>query len=364
MRSHLPSLLAVPFTLFALLGACTEKGTTAPSWEAANPVTPLPEPPLGVADSVDWATLKSTQGLEVTPEKVRLGRWLFFDPRLSADGTISCATCHRPAHAFSEPTPVSTGIKGQKGTRKAPPIVNAAFPIEAVYFWDGRAKSLAEQAKGPVENPIEMGNTHTACAECVGKIPGYRGYFKEVYGDEQVTMDRIADATAAYEATLFSGNSAYDRYQAEDEATLPAEVELGRQLFHGKAECNQCHLGFNFTDSKFHSLGIGWDAATAKYADEGRRKITGKDEDLGAFKTPTLRDVTKHAPYMHDGSIATLEEVVEHYNKGGVPGAKNLSPKVRKLGLTKEEVKAIVAFMEALTGDNDYAGAAPASFPQ
>jgi cytochrome c peroxidase len=355
--------LALAFLVAASLAACSEARSDTTGWEAENPVASLPEAPLGVADHVNWGKLEALQGLKVTPEKVRLGRWLFFDPRLSSDGTVSCATCHRPGHAFSEPLPTSKGMRGQVGARKAPPIVNAAFPIEPVYFWDGRASTLAEQAKGPIENPIEMGNTHVFCAQTVGRIAGYRRVFREVYGSEEPTIDRIADAIAAYEATLFSGNSAWDRYQADDEATIAPEVKLGANLFHGKAQCNQCHLGFNFTDSKFHNLGVGWDAAANAYKDEGRKKVTGKPEDLGAFKTPTLRDVTRHAPYMHDGSVATLKEVVELYDRGGVPGAPNLSPKVRKLGLTKEEVAAIVAFLEALAGDNDYANTAPASLP-
>ncbi|HEX5137737.1 MAG TPA: cytochrome c peroxidase, partial [Planctomycetota bacterium] len=239
-----------------------------------------------------------------------------------------------------------------------------AFPIQPVYFWDGRASTLAEQAKGPITNPIEMGNTAEGCVKTVSDIEGYRKIFRQVYGEPEPTFDRIADAIAAYEATLFSGNSVWDRYQNDDEATIDPVVKRGAELFHGKAQCNQCHLGFNFTDSQFHSLGVGWDAKADAYKDEGRSKITGKAEDLGAFKTPTLRDVTRHAPYMHDGSIGTLEEVIELYNRGGEPGARNLSPKVKELHLTKDEVKAIVAFLEALTGDNDYKDAPPRSMPQ
>lgn len=354
-------VLALAF-LVAALAACSEARSDSPNWEEASPVVNLPKPPLGVEDHVNWKKLEIEQGLKVTPEKVRLGRWLFFDPRLSADGTISCATCHRPDHAFSEPLPTSKGINGQVGARKAPPIVNAAFPIQPFYFWDGRAGTLKEQAKGPIDNPIEMGSSHEFCAKSVARIAGYRKVFRQVYGEEEPTIDRIADAIAAYEATLFSGNSVWDRYQADDEATLDPQVKLGADLFHGKAQCNQCHLGFNFTDSQFHNLGVGWDKEKNAYRDEGRKKVTGKPEDLAAFKTPTLRDVTRHAPYMHDGSIATLEEVVDLYDHGGEPGAPGLSPKIRKLGLTAEEKKAIVAFLEALTGDSEHA--APASLPE
>lgn len=351
-------------SLAAALAACSDAWSDTAGWEAENPVVDLPEPPLGVADNVSWRKLEAQQGLKVTPEKVRLGRWLFFDARLSKDGTVSCATCHHPENAFSEPLPTSKGIAGQVGARKAPPIVNAAFPIQPVYFWDGRASTLAEQAKGPIENPIEMGSTHVLCVQSIGKIAGYRKIFAQVYGDEEPTIDRIADAIAAFEATLFSGNSAWDRYQNEDDATIAPEVKLGAELFHGKAQCNQCHLGFNFTDSQFHNLGVGWDPAKQAYKDEGRKKVTGKPEDLAAFKTPTLRDVTRHAPYMHDGSIATLLEVVELYDRGGEPGAPNLSKKVTKLGLTEDEKKAIVAFLEALTGDSDNKGVVPPSLPE
>jgi cytochrome c peroxidase len=321
-----------------------------PPWEAENPVKPLPTPPVGV--QADFAALK----FKVTPEKVRLGRWLFFDKRLSADNTVACATCHRPENAFSEPTAVSTGIRGQKGNRKSPSFVNGAWPIFPVFFWDGRAASLVEQAKGPIANPIEMGNTHEAAVAAIGKLAGYKPYFEQAFGDGNVTIDRIAEAIAAYEATRLSGGSAFDK------GTLTAEQKLGHDLFHGKAQCNQCHLGFNFTDAQFHNLGIGWDAKKRAFADEGRAIVTKKPEDKGAFKTPTLRDVSKHAPYMHDGSLATLRDVVEHYNKGGIANP-TLDKKVKKLGLTDKEVDALVAFMQALDGEG-YADSAPTAFPQ
>jgi cytochrome c peroxidase len=338
--------IAILFLALLFVVAC---GESKPDWREANPIVDLPTPPVGVEGKIDWKKVKDQQGLEVTPAKVRLGRMLFFDTRLSADNTVSCATCHRPENAFSEPTPVSTGIRGQKGDRKAPPVVNAAVTMFPVYFWDGRAASLAEQAKGPIENPIEMGNTHDAAVKTIQAIAGYREAFKDAYGDEQVDIDRIADSIAAY--------------QAGDDHAIDEEVLKGFDLFHDKAECNQCHLGLNFTDAKFHSLGVGWDARLGKYKDEGRFKVTQKAEDLGAFKTPPLRDVTLHAPYMHDGSMKTLEAVMSHYNEGGTPGAKNLSSKVRKLNLTPEEIKAVIAFMEALTSDGAFQIQAPVSLP-
>jgi cytochrome c peroxidase len=326
-----------------------------PEWELANPVVALPEPPLGVDHS--FGELQDPP----TPERVRLGRWLYYDTRLSADNTISCATCHRPENAFSEPTPVSTGIRGQKGNRKAPTFINAAWALFPHTFWDGRAGSLEEQALGPVANPIEMGNTHEAMIQTIQGIEGYQKYFEEAFGSPEITKERIAKAIADYERTRMSGNSPYDRWKNGDEAAVSDQVKLGERLFFDKAGCNQCHLGYNFTDSLFHNLGVGWDPET-QHKDPGRVAITNQESDTGAFKTPTVREVTKRAPYMHDGSVATLREVVELYNRGGEPNP-YLDPKIKPLGLTDEEMNALVAMMEALSGEG-YTDTAPGSFPQ
>lgn len=329
----------------------------APPWEAANPVTPLPKPPLGIDSS--FSDLQEPP----TPERVRLGRWLYYDTRLSADGTISCATCHKPENGFSEPIPVSTGIKGQKGGRKAPSFLNQAWTLYPHFFWDGRAASLEEQALGPIANPIEMGNTHDAMIAALGKAGGYRQYFKQAFGSEEIAKERVAKAIADYERTRLSGNSPWDKWKKnKDEAAVTAEVKQGDALFFGKAECNQCHLGQNFTDSLFHNLGIGWDEKTKKLKDEGRVAVSKKKEDTGAFKTPGLREVRSRAPYMHDGSIATLREVVMHYDKGGNRNPQ-LSPKLKKLKLTDAEIDALVKFMEALSGEG-FMDTAPAAFPQ
>ena len=364
----------VPFLLLLAAGpACTapDKARPAapapgaratPEWEIENPVRPLPVPPLGVAGEV--ADLQP----RVTPEKVRLGRWLFYDPRLSSDGTVSCASCHEPSAGFSERDPVSTGVKGQKGNRKAPPVLNAAFPIYPVWFWDGRATSLADQAKGPMENPVEMGMTHAGIEATVRAIPGYARYFAEAFGDPRVDVDRVAEAIAAYEATRLSGNSAFDRWDAGDPGALDDDQKLGFRIFFGKAACNQCHLGPNLTDSRFHNLGVGWrppapgaDPASG-FADPGRVKVSGQARDTGAFKTPTLRDVSRRAPYMHDGSVGTLRETVELYDRGGVANPW-LSPDVKPLHLSPREVDALVAFLKALDGEG-FEDVAPRSFPR
>lgn len=339
-----------------LVAACAGR-VSGPPWEAANPLVPLPEWPAGVERSFDALPEPPT------PATVRLGRWLFFDTRLSADGTIACGTCHRPEHAFSEPTPVSTGIRGQKGTRKANPIVNLAWVPGNRFFWDGRASSLEEQAVGPITNPIEMGHTAEGVVAALEAIPGYRPYFADAFGDDRITIERVTRAIADYERTRLAGNSVWDRWRrGVDERLVTDEIRLGTKLFFGRAACNQCHLGQDLTDGQFHNTGIGWDAAAGRFADEGRAVVTARDADRGAFKTPSLRDVARHAPYMHDGSIATLREVVELYNRGGTPNP-FLSAKVFPLGLTDEEIDALVAFMEALSSDVPFE-TPPTRFPQ
>ena len=360
LRRPLSLGAATALVLVASTLACR---TAPPAWEAANPIKPLPAGPLGV--EINLASLPDPP----TPERVRLGRWLFYDTRLSGDNTISCASCHRPEHAFSEPTPVSSGVRGQKGARKAPTFINQAVTLYPHFFWDGRAGSLEDQALGPIANPLEMGNSHATMIDTLARIPGYARYFKEAFGTPEITKERVAKAIADYERTRMSGNSPLDRWRYNrEEAAVSAQVKQGFDLFNNKANCAQCHLGNNFTDGQFHNLGIGWNAKTATFADDGRWAISkdlgeeARAGDRGAFKTPTLREVTKHAPYMHDGSVATLREVVEFYNRGG---EKNpwLDPKMKPLKLSEAEIDALVAVMQALEGEG-YQDVPPASFPQ
>ena len=331
-----------------------------PDWERDNPLLPLPTPPLGI--EVDFA---AARGVKVTPGRVRLGRWLLYDGRLSADATVSCATCHLPEHAFSEDAPRSTGIRGQKGTRKSPPIVNAAFNVFDSFFWDGRAGSLAEQAKAPIVNPVEMGNTHEDVVRTLSGIAGYRLAFREAFGDDGVDIDRVADAIAAYEATRLSGNSAYDRFTGGDAAALTPEARQGMQVFFGRGRCSACHLGPNFTDARFHNIGIGYDDGAPPprtgFGDVGRYAVSGDPDDTGAFKTPTLRDVAKRAPYMHDGSVETLAEAVMSYVR--IAANPWLDPAMDEVRVFPFDVPALVAFMEALDGTG-YQDTPPASFPR
>jgi cytochrome c peroxidase len=294
-----------------------------------------------------------------SPAKAELGWLIYFDKRVSADHSISCASCHAPQFAFTDGQRFSTGIKNQLGGRNAPTVINRAYSLDQ--FWDGRAKTLEEQAKGPIANPLEMGGTHEACVDCIAGMPGYRKRFKDAFGTDEVTIDRIAKAVATFERTVLSGNSAYDRFKAGDEKALTDGQKRGMDVFFSNnARCDSCHEGFNFTNGKYANVGIGMDK---ELPDLGRYKVTQQEADKGAFKTPTLREVARTAPYMHDGSLKTLEEVVEHYNKGGI---KNpwLHQDVRPLNLTDQNKKDLVEFLKALNGEGWQHIKPPSSFPK
>jgi cytochrome c peroxidase len=231
------------------------------------------------------------------------------------------------------------------GGRQAPTVYNTAF--NHLQFWDGRARSLEEQAIGPIQNPIEMGETHENVVKKLGKIKGYREQFRAVFGTE-VNLQGIAEAIAAYERTILSTNSAFDKYVLGDKAAMDEAAVRGMALFKGKARCILCHNGPNFTDGKFHNLGVPQVGPMKE--DLGRYYVTRLEKDKGAFKTPTLRSITETAPYMHDGAFKTLEDVIDFLDKGGGPNP-NLSPLIKPLGLTAEEKADLVAFLKALSGE-------------
>ena len=285
----------------------------------------------------------------LSKEKIELGKLLYFDSRLSKDGNLSCAGCHAPFHGFADPAPTSRGVGFKRGARNSPTVINRLFSAEQ--FWDGRAKDLEEQAHGPLTNPVEMAMSSHAdvVAECK-RVDAYKPLFKAAFGSEEITMPRIAQAIASYERTVVSGNSAYDRYQAGDKDALSARQVRGLDLFTGKANCQTCHVSFNFTDEGYHNLGVGWDPAKKELKDLGRYAVTKRDADKGAFKTPTLRNIVETAPYMHDGSEATLRQVIELYDRGGNANP-NLSPKMKPLNLTADEKEDLLLFLYALTGD-------------
>ena len=291
-------------------------------------------------------------------QKAYLGRLLYFDTRLSADGTVSCSSCHKPNLAFTDGVAVSTGVKGQKGTRNSPTVLNRAYSL--AQFWDGRAMTLEEQVLGPMANPIEMGNTHMAVVKTLKSVAGYRVLFTRVFGTDDITVDRVAKAIATFERTIQSGNAPYDRYKAGNPNAMTPPQIRGMNIFIDKAKCDKCHEGINFTSNSYANLGIGMDKPKP---DLGRYIVTKDPKDWGAFKTPTLREIEHTAPYMHDGSLKTLEEVVDFYDKGGRPN-KNLDERIKKLNLTAVEKKDVSEFLKALSGEGWQKIQAPQIFPQ
>jgi len=279
-------------------------------------------------------------------EKIELGKLLYFDPRFSKDKSISCASCHNPYHGFADPSPTSKGVAFKLGGRNSPTVINRLF--SDVQFWDGRAKDLEEQAHGPLINAVEMAmGSHNDVVKRCKAVPGYAPLFEKAFGSKEITMSRIAQAIASYERTVVSGNSPFDRFNAGDKDALSAAAVRGLELFNGAANCKVCHSGFNFTDESYHNLGVGMDKPKP---DLGRFEQTKAESEKGAFKTPTLRSIAQTAPYMHDGSHATLRQVIELYDKGGVPNAW-LSKEIKPLHLTPAQIDDLVAFMEALSGD-------------
>ena len=295
----------------------------------------------------------------LTTEKVELGRVLFFDKRLSADNTIACASCHLAKNGFTDGMPVSTGIRGQKGGRSAPVSFNRVF--SSAQFWDGRADTLEAQSIGPFTNPIEHGFfSHDNMVAKMKKIPGYKKLFMDAFGDD-ITIANVGKAIASFQRTVLSGNSPADKFdQGQEAKAIPEAAQRGLTLFRDKARCTKCHSGFNFTDEKFHNLGLGWDD---NKVDLGRYMVTKNPEDIGAFKTPTLREIARSAPYTHDGRFKTLEEVVNFYNKGGVKNP-HQDPLILPLELTDQEKTDLVAFLRTLNGEGWQQATGPKSFPQ
>lgn len=295
----------------------------------------------------------------LTAQKVELGRLLFFDRRLSRNNTIACASCHLPEKGFTDGKRVSTGINNLKGDRSAPASINRVY--SKGQFWDGRADTLEDQSIGPFVNPVEHGFVnHDEMVAKMKKIPGYRKLFMQVFGREIVIED-VGRAIAGFQRTILSGNSPVDKFDTGgDEKALSESARRGLELFRGKARCTRCHSGFNFTDEKFHNLGIGWDN---NKVDLGRYMVTKNAEDIGAFKTPTLREIARTAPYMHDGRFKTLEEVVEFYNQGGIKNP-HQDNTIIPLELTEQEKQDVVALLRSLNGEGWQHVTAPKSFPK
>jgi len=289
-----------------------------------------------------------------TAAKISLGKQLFFDERLSSDNSISCASCHDPAKGYSNGLPFGVGVDGKEGGRNTPTVINMAY--SRFQFWDGRVydrkSSLEGQALGPIANPIEMNLPLDAMEEKLNGIKGYRKLFKEVFGADKVNRDDVAKAIAAFERTVLSGDAPYDRFKAGDKKAMSAAAQRGMALFFSgkKTNCVACHKSEIFTDNAFHNIGVGM---SAKKPDLGRFAVTKMEGDRGRFKTPGLRDIAKSGPYMHDGSVKTLEEVVEFYAKGGIKNPQ-LSEDIRPLKLTDQEKADLVTFMKEGLSSSKY----------
>ncbi len=292
-----------------------------------------------------------------TAEKIELGKQLYFDKRLSADDTVACSSCHDPKKGWSNDDKTAVGVGGQRGGRGAPTVLNTAYQV--FQFWDGRAKTLEQQAVGPIANPIEMNLPLEKAVEKIGAIKGYQEQFQKVFG-QPVSADNIGKAIAAFERTILSGDAPYDRLRAGDESAMSIQGWAGMQLFFGKANCSSCHSGSSFSDNGFHNIGVGF---TKENPDLGRFEISKIEGDKGAFKTPTLRDIGRTGPYMHDGSLATLEEVVEYYDKGGTPNA-YLDEELFPLKLDADQKAAIVAFLKEGLASKSYPDVEPPKLPE
>ena len=286
------------------------------------------------------------KGNKPTPARIELGKKLFFDPRLSGDGNMSCATCHNPLLGWSDGLPTAKGHKSKILGRASPVVTNAAYnPIQ---MWDGREPSIDSQATGPLKNPNEMHTDIPAMLAFLNATPEYKDAFAKAYPGEKLTLELVGKAIASFERTVISNDSPFDRWVKGDAKAMTAQQIRGFKLFMNpkKGNCSLCHSGPNFTDSSFHNLGLA--SFGNKNPDLGRYKQRPLGIMKGAFKTPTIRDITLSAPYFHDGSAKTLMDVVEHYVNGGIVKT-NLSPLMTKSNLNAQEKKDLVAFMEALT---------------
>lgn len=330
-----PGYFKTPEWSFLLASEVAASAAPLPAPNKPAPTTPQPQrggPGRGGRGRRggldDLVSMSVPAANPLTPDKVELGRKLFFWNDLSADHTVSCATCHDPNKGFADGRATAHGVNGTVGGRNRPSLINAGFG--RTFFWDGRAASLEAQVLGPIFNPKEMGLTEAVLEKRTG-----------------LPAAEVAAALASYVRTIRSQDCRYDWYAAGQTQVLSTVEKAGLDLFRGKGRCGRCHSGANFTDEEFHNTGLGWQKD--RFVDEGRFAVTGDPSDHGAFKTPTLREIARTAPYMHDGSLATLEEVVDFYAQGGRANPA-LDRRMRPIDFTTEEKEALFAFLRTLSG--------------
>ena len=343
--------MSLRWIYISLLGSVM--GITACSSEGSAP--PPSRQVLEMAFPAHFSAPPLPADNPMTTTGIELGRRLFFDPLFSADGSVSCASCHLPEKAFSDGRVVAVGIEGRQGRRNAPSLANAAYLYRGL-FWDGRSASLEEQALIPVEDPNEMDHDWEAVEGLLRRHPYYPKWFAEAFGIKdtaQLTRQLAAKALAQFQRSLVSANSKYDRAM-RGELSLSALEEQGKHIFFDsseelpEAECGHCHTPPLFSDQTYMNNGLDEASTLNAFADKGRGEATGQYYDNGRFRVPSLRNVELTAPYMHDGRFASLEEVIEHYNQGGHP-SENVDPKIRKLHLSGQNKAALLAFLKTLT---------------
>lgn len=302
-----------------------------------------------------------------TAETIALGRRLYYDASLSLDNTVSCATCHDPAKGFTDNKPVSNGVQSKTGTRSSPTVINSAY--NTLQFWDGRAPSLEKQAEGPIANPVEMAYSLSGAVDRLNHDASYREQFKLAWGTDQITIDMVTKSIATFERTVLSGNSPFDRfYYGGDKKALSDSAQRGLKVFQDpkRGNCAVCHTIEEkyalFTDNKFHNIGMGADLQ-GQFTDSGRYSQTKNDAEMGAFKTPTLRNIAQTAPYMHDGTLLDLKAVIDHYIGGGNSNP-HLDKQIHVLDfLSGQERADLQEFLKSLTGELPATVGAP-SAPQ
>ncbi len=321
---------------------------------------------LSASEIQKWlrpTTVPVPQDNLLTQERIELGKLLFFDVRLSRDNTISCATCHHPKRGWTDLVPVTKalGFKKKRGPRNSPTLLNVAYQNRQ--FWDGRVKTLEEQALGPLEADIEMNMPLSTLIPKLNAISGYVKLFKIAYPNEGLTKESLAKAIASFERTIVSTESPFDRYIKGDKKAMSPNAIKGFELFKNKAHCTDCHDGFNFTDGSFHNIGLNDGELQGK--ELGRYNVKKRAAWYGVMKTPTLRDVTKSYPYFHDGSVQTLKEATALCASGGryEMDVKNKSTSMKDRELNEQEIDQIVSFTKTLTGP-DLDIIIPKKFPQ
>lgn len=321
----------------ALAAALAFLGAQSPPGRAADLAPPPVELPLGLARA-----LPQPEDNAFDARRWELGRRLFFDPRLSRDGTLSCASCHRPESGFADVEAFSLGVGGARTLRNTPSLENRGFG--ASFFWDGRAPTLESQVLQPIEDEREMGLPLATLLERLAAHEDYPALFAAAF-DDGLSRENLARALAQFVRGIVLGDSPVDRFRAADAAALSAEERVGLWVYESKGRCWRCHSGPNFSDEAFHSTGVG---VRDGVAEPGRAAVSGDPADRGRFKTPSLRGVARTAPYMHDGSLATLRDVIEFYRRGGNAHAE-LDPLMEPLELTEREAAGLVAFLEAFS---------------